>query len=69
MASRAQEGQAVLRHEGDEQGPHYHQAECQVSHQREADSRPTQEPLHRQHVLRLLGPREPLLGHGLPLWR
>jgi len=33
MARGAQKGQALLRHEGDEQGSYHNQAKCQVSYQ------------------------------------
>ena len=69
MASREKKSQEVLRDEGDEQGENYNKAQCQVCHQRKANSGTAEEPLHRQHVLRILGPREPISGHGLLIRR
>ena len=69
VASREKKGQEVLRDEGDEQGKNNNKAQCQVCHQREANSGTAEEPLHSQHVLRILRPREPISGHGLLIRR
>ena len=60
-----QEVQKDLRHEGNEQSQNPHQTICQVGDEREANPNASQQPLPRQYVLRLPGPRKSLFGHGL----
>ena len=38
VASLAEEGEAVLRDEGDVEGANHHETQCEVSHQRAPDS-------------------------------
>jgi len=63
----AQEGKAlgVVRHERDEQSQDSFQEKCSVCDEREANSDRTAQPVSRQYVLRLLGQRELVFGHGL----
>ena len=64
VEGRAQEVQVRLRHERNEQGAHPDQAQCQVGHERAPDPHAAAQSVLGQHVLRVLGPRQPVPGHG-----
>lgn len=58
--------QTNLRHESDGQSQNNNQKECLLSPKLAIDPMPAPAPVHRQHALRVPGPREPVPADRLP---